>query len=1205
MGNRSDSNQNSDRNLLFGVFALQMDFLTRDQLVEGMQAWVLEKSQPLEEILIAKGFLAQADCDLLSPLIARHVEQHGGEASLSLQALSLVTPSVQVLWQVQDENLQQSLASLNLPAPLDLNAVPETVSVQVNHSHGIRYLSLRPHAKGGLGEVFVARDTELDREVALKEIQDRHAHDPNSRTRFVMEAEITGKLEHPGIVPVYGLGRYEDGRPFYAMRFIKGDSFQAAIHEFHEHRSSDQVYETVAFRKLLGRFVDVCHAVGYAHSRGVLHRDLKPGNVMLGKHGETLVVDWGLAKLKGRDAATTSEDATLQISSGSGTEETLPGSALGTPGYMSPEQAEGKHEQLGPTTDIYSLGAMLYTLLTGQRPIGDPDIGEILRRTVTGDFLSPRELEPHISKALEAICQKAMALSPSDRYATCEEFAEDVENFLAGEPVTAYPEPWRDRARRWIKNHRTLATSTTVAAGVAVLGLVIGLGVVTGLNQQLTEANEKEKSQRLLAEKSRQYANSQTILSKLNAFYAEEQTGQQILAKQEAERQRKLATKRLLQANQMASELVFTVDRKLAAIPAVSGVRRELLSRSEELLKSLLVDTTNESTTLRLRAIQLQARGDVAMSYEDLPAAETYYVESHNITRTLAELEPENGTAQIDHSISLCSLGRLAEEFGHVKDAQTKFEEALVNCRKHASKYSTDISFQNSYSMILVRLGDFYSKQGRCTTAKKSLKEALEVQRKLAQAEPENTEFKRSRSVCLILLGTIDIEQGHLQEAKDALEESFTLCRNLTEEDSTNAYLQRDLSVCQNNLAKLASLQGDSGAAKNWLEESLDICRTLEESDPSNAQAKLHLSVCLNKLGDLAQAQGDIKNAKSWLEESLTICRTLAKADPSNANVKRDLSLALISVGDLLEKQGDLIGAKAAFQEALTIARKLPGASSINTQAKHLLVTCLKKLGTLALLAGDFPKAKSLYDEALAISREISVANSNNFKFKLNLTYVLRLLGTLAWKSGKLPKAQVYFAESIRIQRDLIKSEPTNIENQQDLSISLVYLGDFSLMQNDLAEAQSAFTEALAIRRKLFVLTPNNPSAQSDLSEILNKLGTITKDKTLFEESRAIGRKIAKSAPGNSKALLNLSVSCYRLAEIANQAENWDVAIAAYMEALSVLDQVVARDQSNTFPVDLRADISKLLDLTKKSQSISMQIEAANNAPAIAEKPPR
>jgi hypothetical protein len=221
----------------------------------------------------------------------------------------------------------------------------------------------------------------------------------------------------------------------------------------------------------------VCNAIAYAHSRGVLHRDLKPGNVMLGKFGETLVVDWGLAKVLDQNDAETSE-APVRPSLSGDSAMTQTGAALGTPAYMSPEQAAGRLDQLGPSSDVYGLGATLYCLLTGQAPFPSADVGQVLGRARAGDFASPRTLDRTIHPALEAVWRKAMALRPADRYTSPQALAADLEKWLADEPVTAYREPLTARLSRWRRRRPTFVTAGVLVVLLGVAGLVLGAGVV-------------------------------------------------------------------------------------------------------------------------------------------------------------------------------------------------------------------------------------------------------------------------------------------------------------------------------------------------------------------------------------------------------------------------------------------------------------------------------------------------------------------------------------------------------------------------------------------------------------------------------------------------------------------------------------------------------------------------------------------------------
>jgi eukaryotic-like serine/threonine-protein kinase len=273
------------------------------------------------------------------------------------------------------------------------------------------------------------------------------------RERFVTEAEITGFLEHPGVAPVYALEEDEDGRPYYAMRFIKGQSLRDAMGKLHEHETGKKVHgDSMSLRNLLRALVDVCNTIEFAHSRSVIHRDLKPDNIMLGPYGKTLVVDWGLAKrIDGHEDVDPSA-ATFALSSmaskagyPSGTRS---GTVVGTPAYMSPEQAEGDVESIGKPSDIYSLGATLYSILTGKQPFGKSDLRETLESVQAGKFPRPRTIDPSVPRPLESICLKAMMLSPDERYSTPSAMARDIENWMDDESVSVHKERISERTWR-------------------------------------------------------------------------------------------------------------------------------------------------------------------------------------------------------------------------------------------------------------------------------------------------------------------------------------------------------------------------------------------------------------------------------------------------------------------------------------------------------------------------------------------------------------------------------------------------------------------------------------------------------------------------------------------------------------------------------------------------------------------------------------
>ena len=286
------------------------------------------------------------------------------------------------------------------------------------------------HASGGIGRVWLARDRALGREIALKELRPERAHDSSLCTRFLREAQITGQLEHPGVVPVYELSRRPDTQqPFYTMRFVKGHTLSDASRAYHLKRLAGQD-DSLEFLGLLSAFVTVCNTIAYAHSRGVIHRDLKGHNVVLADFGEVVVLDWGLAKLINQSEPESSTiDILPDLEEQSDPDLTVAGQTLGTPAYMAPEQAAGILGQIDVQTDVYGLGAILYEILAGRPPFLGSDTQEVLWKVKEEPPISPRQVWAEVPAALEAVCLRALAKRPADRFASASEVALEVQSW--------------------------------------------------------------------------------------------------------------------------------------------------------------------------------------------------------------------------------------------------------------------------------------------------------------------------------------------------------------------------------------------------------------------------------------------------------------------------------------------------------------------------------------------------------------------------------------------------------------------------------------------------------------------------------------------------------------------------------------------------------------------------------------------------------
>ena len=343
-------------------------------------------------------------------------------------------------------------------AAVEVPVAPDAGSATIRRVDESRYTVVREFGRGGQSVVYLAYDLEIGRNVAFKQLLPAHREAAASEgtlhdleARFLREARVTGQLEHPNIVPVYEVGRRADGSLYYTQKLVRGRSLETAL------AACTSFAERL---RLLPHFLGICQAIAYAHGRGVLHRDLKPSNVMLGAHGETIVLDWGLAKTAKDPAKATPDPVDSLLGTDSG--RTREGSVMGTPAYMSPEQAEGAAAD--ERSDVWSLGVILYELLAGRRPFEGRDTTEVLRAVRAGDCPPLRRVCPSAPPELAGIAERALQRDPNRRYQAGQALLDDVNAWFSGGRISAYDRPFAE-LRRWISRNRGLAT----LAGLSLL----------------------------------------------------------------------------------------------------------------------------------------------------------------------------------------------------------------------------------------------------------------------------------------------------------------------------------------------------------------------------------------------------------------------------------------------------------------------------------------------------------------------------------------------------------------------------------------------------------------------------------------------------------------------------------------------------------------------------------------------------------------
>lgn len=1184
----------SDFNLLFGFLARQLGFVDRQQFQEATRSWRSDTSQPVSEILLNNQSISEEDHKLLRRLTDKCVSNHQGDPTSSLKSLAEFESFAAELQDAGNVSLDDTVSMLMGDRSSDTSAPTEPLPASARlamrreqlGAGANRYQIIRPHARGGLGEVSIAKDLELNRDVALKAIQERFADDSGSRSRFLMEAEVTGRLEHPGIVPVYGLGIGEQGRPYYAMRFIKGESLQEAVDRFHEENKEGGAdplggLSSIRFRQLLGRFVDVCDAVEFAHSRGVLHRDLKPGNIMLGDFGETLVVDWGLARVQPTpDNADEVGHERLDLANSLGGEPTQMGHVVGTPAYMPPEQASGQLDELDASSDVYALGATLYYALTGTKPIRGKSVDEVIAKTISGDVRPPRSVNRYISKPLDAICRKAMATDKSQRYRTCRELRDDVECFLADESVSSYDEPLWSRVRRFARTHRTIATTTLVAVSMFVVALLVFSTIVTRNNAQLSKLNgELDNRNQLLDDKNMKLVEANVRERRLRDL---------------AERNELAAIDQSELALSTLADVIFDLQRGLAEVAGSGEVRRRLLLTSLQKLKlvgtqfisrapfdqstigglvglgDLIRQFGVEDTDLDVGSKRLFDTVDADARESATLIAQSFYDRAHEIASQQVMANNRSYRSVGDLAVTHERRGTAFRDLGQLDEALDEYETLLALSQELSDREGVTLKDIRFVVVAHERIGTVLEKLGRHS---ESLQEYLACQPillELVSAEPDNSEFLDSLAINHSLVGTALLKMGEPEQAYESYLDSLAIHRQLADDQPANPNVQRRLASAHKRVGEIQLKQGETTASLDSFQQSLSILLQQYADDPSDLSTQFDLAKAHANIGNIHLTNRMSQEAVESYEASLELLAKVVERDQQNADPYRELYVGYLKLSQANLQMEKLGPGEESLDQAIAIASKLAAESPENAEAQRDLSSTFDARGDFYLRVENPSEALVYFRKAHEIRKRNLELDANSEQAQRDMAVSAKKIGQAFQEVGQFSDAADSFQQAIEVFERVGQASPGDISIQRGLADAYRQNGDVQLQLGKLQAAYDAFKKSKEICEAVTAVDATNKSATSSLSESLVKMGdvlTATRQFTIalqhYQAALQIARQLAIDLPNDVQIQMHLALILDKLGGTYRNLGQADEALAALVESKDIGQRLIEKQSAS------------------------------------------
>jgi serine/threonine protein kinase/tetratricopeptide (TPR) repeat protein len=1138
----------TELNLLFGVVAFQNGAVDGDRLAESCAAWVTEPTIPLADLFVDRGWMTNEQRTELESLVARELEVYGGNAQATLiasmdgRALSVIQGAGGV------KNVLE--AKLNLPSPQDQRSHVVLGTISSGDESTERYTLTHLHAKGGMGRVWLARDSALGRQIALKELRPDQADNSIVCSRFLYEAKITAQLEHPGIVPVYELG--ERGAPYYTMRFVRGRTLCEAIRAYHKKRTAGEA-DQVQWAELLTAFSQVCNAVAYAHSQGVIHRDLKGQNIVLGEFGEVMVLDWGLAKRVGPD----------QQKLGSGPDVATPSST--------PDLSMPRHDL-----------DFRYLPTDGAAPVDDD------RTLPEGAYA-----DPGVALAAGANGRNAMAepASPSPRGGTTNLGSSSgpqsrresgagpdgtMQGQLLGTP--AYMAPEQARGRQDFVDERTDVYGLGAILYEILTGRPPFIGPKTSEiihkvcteapippRQLVTDAPRDLEAICLKALRKRpaeRYATVTELGQDIQRAMADEPV--QAYAEPWSTRVMRWARRHRMGVSVAAGILVMATIASVVGTVLVSRERNEAQTQGQQarhavqmltkvadigfddrldpLQKEFLEDALvyYEQFTSRVAhdpAVQLehgrvyQQMGDIQRKLGRFPASKHAYLKAVEILRPLAAYHgvgPEPRRALARTRALLADL--FVRSGGDKSEAESLYRQALEPQLALVNSPEAAREDQRCLGQTLKSQADLLRLNGQFAESGAVYEKALAALVRAHDADPEQSEVSNELALSTDARGWIYRELGDVQQAEQCYRRAAKLLEGLVKDFPTVSRHRESLAKAYNSLALIEESDGRLADAETHLRDELPIVERLSQDFVDRPEHQRELARTLMNLGNILSTQHRAQDAESVLRRAVDINTVITTANPDDVQIRLDLAKCHNNLGEFLRKRGDNKSAVGSFTAARAINQELVKAFPSQPRYSNALASNLANLA-LALQAVDPAKVEATYSASLALYEKLVADFPKNVDYRLGLANCLRnqgvviaaagkaaqaegvykkALATLATEDGKtqLPEwrrtragvlinlgeldgqgAEEAYRQSIALSQSLIGRAPPLSVDRHNLAIAQNDLAEFLVEHKRLSEAEPEFTRALANFDKLIAHAPSAIDLQSHFGIVLGLFG--------------------------------------------------------------------------------------------------------------------